>query len=98
MATKHLMCFGVSQQTYPPKEHVKDKRMISEPIQSIKTPSKTKANTFAIRATKASGVKPYPNLKSTLHVTYRICLWQHYHTELNSIQCNSLNITFEKKT
>jgi hypothetical protein len=25
-------------------------------------------------------------LKSTLHVTYRICQWQLYHTELNSIQ------------
>jgi hypothetical protein len=44
----------------PPKEHVKDKRMISEPIQSIKTPSKTKANTFAIRATKASGGETLP--------------------------------------
>jgi hypothetical protein len=58
----------------PPKEHVKDRRMISEPIQSIKTPSKREANTFAIRATKArEGEKPYPNLKSILHVAYRTC-------------------------
>jgi hypothetical protein len=44
----------------PPKEHVKDKRMISEPIHSIKTPSKTKANTILIRATKASGGETLP--------------------------------------